>query len=76
MIVYCAGPECLVRYQFGGETLHLNSRNVNGSRQMQLAKLFFRKSIDEDDFLGMIELLLELVALNVGDHGCLLGSGA
>ena len=55
-------------FQFGRETPGLIGRDIDRTRQMQLAKLVFGKHIDKDDFLRMIELPLTFVPINVADH--------
>jgi hypothetical protein len=42
----------------------LIGRNVDGSWQVQLAKLVCWKRFDKNGFLWMIELLLEFIAIN------------
>src|SRR6266581_848450 len=58
----------LVEHELGHPASNLVDRNIDRSRQMQLPKVFGGKRFDQDGFLRMVELLLEFIALNLGDH--------
>jgi hypothetical protein len=57
-----------VGYEFGRQTPDLVGRDIDSPRQVQLAKFLFGKRIDENDLPRVVELLLEFVPINVGDH--------